>query len=173
MKDTVPTSIGLAENSVFGAHEEYPAAGAGVALAGRKIHPASKFCLHSWDMRRLHFTMGLSTDLDGGILFEMDSQDPPEEGEVEEPYGFFIGVVKATLAAATKGAVNSVEAAPPGAGDAVCQPGVGQAGGATAEEAPAKAAPARAAPAEAAPAGAAPVGAARAGAPPAGGPAVY
>ena len=166
MKDTVPTSIGLAQNTVFGPLY-YPAVGAGVALAGRKVDPASKFCLHSWEVQRLHFAAGLSTDLDGGVVFQTDSQDPPEEGEAEEPCG--VGVLKAALlVSAAKGAVHSVEAAPPGAGDAFCQ-----AGAAEARRAAAGAAPARAAPAGAAPAGAAPAGAARAGAIPAGGPAVY
>lgn len=71
--------------------------------------------------------------------------------------------MKAAVAAAAKGAVRSVEAAPPGAGDAVCQAGAARAGGAPAEIAPAGAAPA----------GAAPAGAAPARATPAGGPAVY
>ena len=72
--------------------------------------------------------------------------------------------MKAVLAAAATGAVHSVEAAPPGAGDAVCQAGaVLLAGGVPVEAAPAKAAPA----------GAAPAGAPRAEATPAGGPAVY
>ena len=55
-----------AELTVFGPLQDYPAAGAGVALEGRKIHPAFKLCLHRWEMQRLHFTTGLSTDLDGG-----------------------------------------------------------------------------------------------------------
>ena len=71
--------------------------------------------------------------------------------------------MKAALAAAGKDAVHSVEAAPPGAGDAVCQE----------EETQAAGAPAKAAPARAARVGAAPAGVARAGATPAGGPAVY
>ena len=95
----------------------------------------------------MHFTAGLSTDLDGGVLFETGFQDPPEEGEAEEPWGVFVGVLKAALAAAAKGAVHSVEAAPLGAADAVCQAGAALAGGGPAETAPAKAAPAGAAPA--------------------------
>ena len=115
-------------------------------------------------MLRLRITTGLSTDLDGGVRFGTDSQDPPEAGEAEDPWGVFVGVLKAALAAAAKGAVHSVEAAPLGAGDAVCPAGAAQSGGAPAEAAPAKAAP---------PAGAAPAGAATAGATPAGGPPVY
>ena len=81
-------------------------------------------------------------------------------------------VLRAALAAAAKGAVHSVKAAPPGAGDAVCHAEAAQLGGAPPNAAPARAAPAGAAPAGAAPPGAAPPGAARAGATPAGGPAV-
>ena len=98
----MPTSIGLAQNSVFGPLLDYPAAGVIVALAGRKIDSTSKLCHQSWEMQRLHFTTGLSTDLDGGVLFETDSQHPPEEGEAEEPWGVFVGVLKAALAAAAK-----------------------------------------------------------------------
>ena len=119
-------------------------------------------------MQRLHFTTGLSTDLDGGVLLETNSQDPPNEGEAEEPWGIFVCVLKITLAAAAKGAVHSVETAPPEADDAICQAGAAQAVGA-----PREAAPAGAAPAGAAPAGAAPAGAAPAETTPAGGPAVY
>ena len=56
-----------------------------------------KFCLHSWEMQRLQFPAGLSTDLDGGVLFETDFQDPLEEGEAEEPCGVFVGALKVAL----------------------------------------------------------------------------
>ena len=95
-------------------------------------------------MQRLHFTMGLSTDLDRRVLFETDSQDPPEQCEAEEPWGVFVDVLKVALAAAAKKGCRPLRgAAPPGADDAVCQAGAAQAGGAPAEAAPAKAAPAR------------------------------
>ena len=63
--------------------------------------------------------------MDGGFLFETDFQDPPEEGETEEPWGDFVGGLGAALfnSGSRKSAVHSVEAAPPGAGDAVCQAG--------------------------------------------------
>ena len=65
-------------------------------------------------------------------LFETGFQDPPEEEGAEEPRGVFVGVLKAApyIAAAGKSAVRSVEATPPGAGDAVYQAGAALAGGA-------------------------------------------
>ena len=78
----------------------------------------------------MHFTAGLSTDLDGGVLFETGFQDPPEEIEAEEPWGVFVpgrciegSTINIGSIAAGKSAVYSVEAAPPGAGDAVYQAG--------------------------------------------------
>ena len=39
--------------------------------------------------------------MDGGVLFETDFEDPPKirqkEGEAEEPWGAFVGVLKAVL----------------------------------------------------------------------------
>ena len=96
-------------------------------------------------MQRFHFKAGLSTDLDGGVLFDSDFQDPREEGEAEEPWGVVVGALKAAPAAEAKGAVHSVEAVPPGVGDAVCRARAAQVRGAPAEAAPAKAAPAGAA----------------------------
>ena len=52
-------------------------------------------------------------------LFETGFQDPPEEGEAEEPWGVFVPLI----VAAGNSAVHSVEAVPPGAGDAVYQAG--------------------------------------------------
>ena len=86
-KDTARTSIGLAHNSQSPI-QDYLAAGAGIAVAGRKIDLASEVLSpsYSWEMQRLHFTAGLSSDLEGGVLFETGFQDPPEEGEAEEPW---------------------------------------------------------------------------------------
>ena len=101
-------------------------------------------------MQPLHFTAGLSTNLDRGGSLRNGLPRSLQEGEAEETWGVFVGVLKVAQAAAANGAVHFEEAAPPGAGDAGCQAG-----------APAEAAPAGAAPAGAAPAGAAPAGAAR------------
>ena len=163
----------------MGALKEYLAAGAGVAVAGRKIDLASTVLslLYNWEMQRLHFTAGLSTALDGGFMLETGFQDLPQEGEAEEPWGVFVGVLKAAplISAAGTSAVHSVEEAPPGAGDAVYQAGPALAGEypLRAQAAKAKAAPAGAAREGEAQAGAARAEPARAGATPARGPAVY
>ena len=51
----------------------------------KSTRPPRSVSTASWEMERLDFTAGLSADLDGGVVFETDSQDSPEEGETEEP----------------------------------------------------------------------------------------
>ena len=113
-------------------------------------------------MQRLHFTARLSTDLDGEVLFESDSQDPPEEGGAVEPWGGFVG-----------GAVNeyycsgSSKRCRPLGGNSTAKSRRCRLPGRTTQ---AGQAPVKAAPENASRAGGARAGTAQAGATPAGGP---
>ena len=85
----VQTSIGLAQNSQSSGHFNIiPLPGQVSRSEVAKSTLSPKFCLHSWEMQRLHFRVGLSSDLDEGVLFEPGFQYPPEEGEAEEPWGY-------------------------------------------------------------------------------------
>ena len=115
-------SIGLAQNSQSLGHFKIiplPGQVSCSQVANSTLPPT--FCLHSWEMQLLHFTAQWSTDFAGGVLFETGLQDPSEEDEAEEPWGVFVGVLKAAplMAAAEEIAVHSVEAALPEADDAV------------------------------------------------------